>query len=114
MLNPYWNSIPPEVQGNLIPSSFTEYQWGSLLFSVCFLQIVVAGIRGPRYRYLTATAVAVIQGAAAIGYWRSDLFFRGVAPFILTMALVELWVAWRARYDRRMARYLEDRRTRVV
>ena len=41
MLNPYWNSIPPEVQGNLIPSSFTEYQWGTLLLSVCFLQIVL-------------------------------------------------------------------------
>ena len=111
MLNPYWNSIPPEVQGNLIPSSFTEYQWGTLLFLVCFLQIVVAGKRETRMRAMVATGVAVIQGAAAIGYWKADLFFRGVVPFILTMALVELWVAWRARNDRRIARYLKDRRS---
>lgn len=110
MLNPWWYSIPIEVQGNLIPSGFTEPQWGTVLLLFGTLQFGHSGLRGTWVRNLAATALAVIQSAASIGYWRSDLFFRGVVPFILTMVIFEIWIAWRALYDRRMATRLEERR----
>lgn len=110
MCNPHWSSIPPEVQGNLIPRAFPEWVWGVWVMSLGILQFFAAGRRGPRVRWTVATIFAATQGSAAIGYWRADLFFRGVVPFIVAMALVELWVSWRARFDRRVARYLEERR----
>lgn len=114
MLNPMWYSIPIEVQGNLIPPSLPEPAWGAWIVSLAIGQFYVAGQRGPFRRSIAATLFAVTQGAASIGYWNADLFYRGVVPFILSMMLVELWVAYRALRDRIVSSNYAERRDAAV
>jgi hypothetical protein len=100
MLWPEWHTIPLEVQGYLIPSWFTEVQWGFVLIAIALVQGALAvQRRGHVCRALIATAGAVVQGMAAIGYYNGGVFYRATVPLILTVVLVQMTVALRAWRD---------------
>lgn len=96
MLYPDWASLPIEVQGYLIPSSFTEYQWGGVLIVLGISQLIVGCHRGAFLRGTIATSGAIVQGMAAIGYYRADQFYRGVVPMIIVIVGVQMMIAYRA------------------
>jgi hypothetical protein len=115
MLYPRWHSIPLEVQGYLIPSWFTEVQWGLILVGIAIAQLIVAlQRRGHVCRALVATLGGVIQGMAGIGYFNAGLFYRATVPLILTMVLAQMVIALRAWRDYVAARQLAlpDRRAK--
>jgi hypothetical protein len=113
MLWPRWHSIPLEVQGYLIPSWFTEVQWGLVLVTIALAQLTLAFLRrGHVCRALVATFGAVVQGMACIGYYNGGVANRAVVPLIITVVLVEMVIALRAWRDFVAARSrdLPDRR----
>jgi hypothetical protein len=100
MLYPRWHSIPLEVQGYLIPSWFTEVQWGLILVTIALVQLTIAlQRRGHVCRALIATLGGVVQGMAGIGYYNAGLFYRATVPLIITMVLVQMVIALRAWRD---------------
>jgi hypothetical protein len=113
MLWPGWHSIPLAVQGYLIPSWFTEVQWGLILVAIALTQLTIAlQRRGHVGRALIATLGGVVQGMAGIGYYNAGLFYRATVPLIVTMVLVQMVIALRAWRDFVAARQLAwpDRR----
>jgi hypothetical protein len=100
MLYPDWQSIPLEVQGYLIPDWFTEAQWGMVLLILALLQVTLASFRrGHLGRALVATAAALVQGMACLGYWQAGYFYRGVVPLVLVVIWIEMVIAARGWRD---------------
>ncbi len=100
MLWPEWHTIPLEVQGYLIPSWFTEVEWGFVLIAIALVQGTLAvRRRGHVCRALIATVGAVVQGMAGIGYYNAGFFYRAAVPLILTVILVQMTIALRAWRD---------------
>jgi hypothetical protein len=113
MLWPRWHTIPLEVQGYLIPSWFTEVQWGCVLVTIALVQLTLGILRrGHVCRALIATTGAVLQGMAGIGYYNAGFFYRAAVPLIATIVLVQMVIALRAWRDFVAARQLAlpDRR----
>lgn len=111
MLIPWWQSIPLEVQGYLIPADIPETTWGIILITLAIGQFITSLLRAAAMRGMIATFAAVIQGIAAIAYWNGGLFFRSAVPFIIGITLGEMIVAWRAWHDPAVARTLLERRS---
>jgi hypothetical protein len=115
MVYPNWHTIPLEVQGYLIPSWFTETQWGIVLIAIALVQLTF-GLRrrGHVCRALVATVGALVQGMACIGYYNAGVFYRAAVPLIITIVLLQMAIALRAwrDYVAALQRAQPDRRGR--
>lgn len=93
----FYNTIPLDVQGLLIPNWFTEFEWGLILIFLGTTQLYVAGdLRQKPLRGIIATLTALIQGMAGVAYFVAGYAYRGAVPFIIALVIAEMFIAFRA------------------
>ena len=94
----YWdNTIPLDVQGLLIPLGVREWQWGLILVCLGLTQVYVSGdLRQKILRGTIATFAGLVQGMAGVAYFLADQAYRGAVPFIASVVLAEMFIAFRS------------------
>lgn len=110
MLMPWWDSIPLEVQGYLIPAGLPEWGYGMILLGCAIGQLGSAIYQVPTGRALVAGAIAMLQSSVLVSYWNGGYFYRAVVPFIVAIALGEWWLSWRAWSDQLNREHSPERR----
>ena len=93
--------IPYPVASRLVPDWATEARWGWVLFVLGFLQWWHADLRGSKRRYLVAATLwVVLVYVFGVYLWVGEAG-RRLIPVMLTVALAQFWIAWRAHHDRK-------------